>query len=249
MLPSFELKDLTQNLQTNLKIDKRLKFVFVVDGYCSDIGKVDENFKIICLGKNFGQYYSIYQGMKTLLEERQNDSFVVVCDYDILHYILKKLTEINELLDKGFVVLGINKNKKRKGFFRSYFSNLFYSTIYYMIGSYFKIIGVEADFYLRSLKYITSFSAFHFDHLQSILYFSELFSIYIFPLFLIDFDKQKRCFRKKIFFLDISESAHCKNSESSYDFRKLFNLFITAVRDLFSFLTFLGCYKIFDSSS
>lgn len=228
VLPDFDLK------MPHIRTDVKINFIFVVDGNFQGIKRKIDGFKIIYLGKNFGQYYSIYQGLKFLMNE--SDSLIIVCDFDILSYILQKLDEIVKLVDSGFIVVGINRNKKRRNLIINFLSEAFYSFISLAIKNYLKIFNIEADYYLRYLRYITSFSAFSSENLKNILDYSRFFRIYIFTLFLIDIDKKNN--RKRIFFLDISDSQN--SVKSSYSFFKLLKLSFSAVQDLFSLLILLS---------
>lgn len=235
VLPDFDPKILYGKI--NIGSSLKINFVFVVDGAGPE--KEIDCFKIIPLGGNFGQYYSIYQGMKFLINESNSDSLIIVCDLDAISYILKKLDEIRELVDSGFIVVGINRSKKRRNIVIDFLSELFYSFISLIIKNYLKVFNIEADYYLRDLKYITSFSAFSSEYLKDILDYSRFFRIYIFSLFIMDIDKKNCCFRKRISFLDISDFRNPVDVKSSYSFFKLLKLSFSAMQDLLSFFFIL----------
>ncbi|MCS7213755.1 MAG: hypothetical protein NZ927_06005 [Candidatus Calescibacterium sp.] len=217
-------------------------YFFVLDGVessvFSDVRSL-HNVNFIPFAKRSGQYHAIYQGLKFLMSYKfgssGKDELVVICDYDMLPSITQNIEYIVNLVSlQDKIVIGLNRNKIRSNL-RHFCSEFFYTLISLFLRIFLELKGIHTGNILSSIRYITSFSAFHYKYLRYVLNCSNFFSIYLFALLLLDFDRKNKSFGNKIFFYDLYVGRE-KISKSSYNFISLLQLSFYVFKDVINFI-------------
>lgn len=219
-------------------------YFFVLDGVESSVFSEFSDIRSLCnvnfipLAKRSGQYHAIYQGLKFLMLKSGSsgkDELVVICDYDMLPSISQNIDSIVNLVSlQDKIIIGLIRNKIRSNL-RRLGSEVFYTLISSFLRIFLELRGIRTRNIVGNIGYITSFSAFHLRYLRYVLNYSELFNVYLFALFLIDFDRKNRSFGNKIFFYDLYVKGE-RISESSYNFISLLRLSFYTFKDVINFI-------------
>jgi polyisoprenyl-phosphate glycosyltransferase len=197
------LPELVSRIKNSVeKITDSYEVILVEDcGPDKSYEKIEELAKIhpqivgIKLSRNFGQHYAITAG----LDQAQGEWIVVMdCDLqDQPEEIEKLLAKANE----GFDIVLARRYARQDGFFKKFFSKMFYRTLGYLTGS-------EQD------ETVANFGIYNKKVIQSIVSMRE--SIRFFPTMVkwVGFKSTK---------LNIEHSSR-EEGKSSYNFKRLINL-------------------------
>lgn len=197
------LPELIARLENSLKyITNDFEIILVEDGGPDNSWSVIEKLaetrpyiKGIKLSRNFGQHYAITCGL-----DHAKGKWIVVMDCDLQD----QPEEIEKLYNKakeGFDVVLASRKHRKDHYFKKLFSKIFYRTLGYLTGS-------EQD------ETIANFGIYHHRVIDILVSMRE--SIRYFPTMIkwVGFNQTK---------INVEHSSRAEG-ETSYNFKKLFNL-------------------------
>lgn len=197
------LPELISRIETSLnQITQDYEIILVEDGGPDDSWKVIKELskskpyiKGIKLSRNFGQHYAITCGL-----DHAKGDWVVVMDCDLQD----QPEEIEKLYNKakeGYDVVLARRKQRNDRYFKKLFSKLFYRTLGYLTGS-------EQD------ETIANFGIYNRKVIETVVSMRE--SIRYFPTMVkwAGYNQAK---------VDVEHSSRAEG-ETSYNFKKLFNL-------------------------
>lgn len=169
-------------------------------GIIEKIAANKPHLKGIKLSRNFGQHYAITCGL-----DHAKGDWVVVMDCDLQDQPEEIIKLYNKALE-GYDVVLAKRNERKDRFFKKLFSKVFYRTLGYLTGS--QQDETVANFGIYSQKVIHCVNSMR----ESIRYFPTMVQW-------VGFKQAK---------VDIVHSSRIQG-ETSYNFKKLFNLALDIV--------------------
>ncbi len=165
-----------------------------------EISKINKNVRGIKLSRNFGQHYAITCGI-----DHARGEWVVVMDCDLQDQP-EEIVKLYQKAQEGYQIVLARRVERKDGFYKKYFSKVFYRTLGYLTGS--KMDESVSNFGIYNKSVIEAIKSLK----ESIRYFPTMVKWVGFKSTAIPVIHSKR-----------------NQGNSSYDFKKLSNLALDIV--------------------